>query len=395
MIPLRYNIRNLRVRWVTTLMTILGTGAIVWCSCILFGMVEGLRHSLAISGEPLDLIILRKGATNETAGGYALEKGLDLANLKGIARDERGRPLVSLEQLNIPVVERIDGSRANLIIRGVDAEPDPSVPPVAGELRPNFRIVQGRMFAPGRGECVVSKTLARRFKGASLNGVLQVGDKESYRVVGLFTAGGSAAESEVWVDRKDLDRNTGRTGYISSVQLRAGSPADLDKLKATIADDPQFRLLPWPESEYFASQQRSALFLQVFGTIIAIMLTIGAMFSAANTMFAAVGARTREIGTMRALGFSRFDVLISFLGESIILCGLGGLLGLLATYPLSALTFGTSDFNSFTEVTIHFRFGPLVMGVAFAMTVAMGVFGGLFPALRAVRLDVIKALREL
>ena len=397
MIPLRYNLRNLRVRWVTTAMTVAGTAAVVWCSCILFGLVEGLRHSLTVSGDPLDLIVLRKGSTNEVSGGFDQSKAQDVANLKGIARDEHGRPLVSLELLNIPVAERVDGGRANLIVRGVDPAVTSGEPAVAALLRPRFTIVQGRMFEPGRGECIVSRSLSRRFRGAALNGALRAGDRDkaSYRVVGVFTAGGSAAESEVWVDRKDLERETGREGSVSCVQLRAASAAELERLKATIDGDTQFRLEAWPEAKFFANQQRSSQFLQVFGTIIAVLLTIGAMFAAANTMFAAVGARTREIGTMRALGFSRLDVLVSFLGEALILCGLGGALGLLATYPLGALTFGTIDNDTFAERTIHFRFGPLVMAVAVLMTAAMGLCGGLFPALRAVRLNVIDALREL
>jgi putative ABC transport system permease protein len=387
MIPLKYNLRNLRVRRVTTTLTVLGTGLVVWSSCILFGMVDGLQHSLLISGDPLDLIVLRKGSTNETGGGFDLRKYQELVALDGIARDEAGRPLIAGELLNIPVVERLDGSRTNIIVRGVD--------PASPRLRPAFRVVQGRYFRPAQGECVVSRSLSRRFRGAQLGGVLQVGLRESYRVVGLFTSGGGAAESEVWVDRTDLDRNTAFGGSVSSVQLRAASAVELGRLRTTIAEDPRFKLVAWRETDYFAAQERSSLFLKVAGTLIAVLLSIGAMFAAANTMYAAVGSRTREIGTMRALGFSRRDVLISFLGESLILCTLGGLLGWLATIPLGALTFGTNDFNSFSERTIHFRFGPLVLSVAFAMTTAMGVFGGLFPALRAVNLDVIRALREL
>jgi putative ABC transport system permease protein len=187
----------------------------------------------------------------------------------------------------------------------------------------------------------------------------------------------------------------GREGTISSVQLRASTAIGLEQMKKTIDTDDQFKLSAERESDYFAEQSRSSIFLKGAGTLIAVLLTIGAMFAAANTMYAAVSARTREIGTMRALGFSRFDILVSFLGESVLLCTLGGLLGLLATIPLSALTYGTSNFSTFSEVTVSFRFGPLVMLVACAMTVAMGVFGGLFPAVRAVRMDVITALREL
>jgi putative ABC transport system permease protein len=388
MIPLKYNVRNLKVRWVTTLLTMLGTGLVVWSSCILFGLVDGLQHSLKVSGDPLDLIVLRKGSTNETNGGFEATKAQELATLSGIARDESGMPLVASELLNIPVVARLDGSRTNVIVRGVD--------PASPKLRKDFTILPGgRYFQPGREECVVSRNIARRFKGAQLGAEFRVGEKEAYRVVGLFTAGGGAAESEVWVDRRDLERHTSFAGTVSSVQMRAAGPTELESLRKNIGENRQFRLLAWKESEFFQKQSLSSMFLKVFGTIIAVLLTLGAMFAAANTMFAAVSSRTREIGTLRALGFSQFDVLISFLGESILLCTLGGVLGWLATIPMGAISFGTSDFDSFAEKTINFRFGLLVGLVALGMTACMGIFGGLFPAVRAVRLDVIKALREL
>jgi putative ABC transport system permease protein len=387
MIPIKYNVRNLRVRWVTTSLTILGTGMVVASACFLFGLVDGLQHSLNVSGDPLDVIVLRKGSSSETNSGFDRNKYENILALDGIARDESGRPLAAGELLNIPVVERLDGSRTNVIVRGVD--------PQSAKLRANFKIVQGRNFDQGKGECIVSRSIARRFKGAQLGGDFRVGEKENYRVVGLFTAGGGSAESEVWVDRADLERNTSRGGSLSSVQLRAAGPTELEKLQATISQDVRFKLEAKRESAYFESQTLSSIFLKVAGFMITILLTIGAMFAAANTMFAAVSSRTREIGTMRALGFSRLDVLISFLGESVLLCTLGGLVGWLATIPLGQLSFGTNDFNTFAERTITFRFGWLVAITAFSMTMAMGVLGGLFPAVRAVRLDVIKALREL
>jgi putative ABC transport system permease protein len=387
MVPIKYNIRNLRARWVNTTMAVLGTAMIVWSSCALFSLVEGLQHSLRISGEPLDLIVLRKGADSETSSGFDADKADKIPNLAGIARDDAGRPLAALELVNIPVVERSGGGRANLIVRGVE--------PVSRKLRPDFRIIQGRDFEPGKRECVVSRSLSRRFKGAGLGGTLKVGERESYRVVGLFTAGGSAAESEVWVDRRDLGQALRREGGVSSVQVRAASAADRDSLRKTLQDDPQFKLAAVPEAEFFAKQSATALFYKVAGVVIALFLGVGAMFSAANVMYAAVASRTREIGTMRALGFSRGAILASFLGESVLLCALGGIVGLLATLPLAALTFGVSNFDTFAEVSIRFRTGPLVIGVAVAMTLAMGLFGGLFPALRAVRMDVISALREL
>src|SRR3954471_23058405 len=237
MIPLKYNLRNLRVRWVTTTLTVLGTGLVVWSSCILFGMVDGLQHSLKVSGDPLDLIVLRKGATNETSSGFEKAKADDLATLGGIARDESGQPLVASELLNIPIAERLDGSRTNIIVRGVSA--------ASPKLRPAFTILPGgRNFEPGKGECIVSRNLSRRFKGAAVGGTLQLGEgkNDSFRVVGLFTAGGSDAESEVWVDIKDLERTVAREGSVSSVQLRAASADDFQAMKKTIETQTQFLL---------------------------------------------------------------------------------------------------------------------------------------------------------
>jgi len=387
MIPLKYNVRNLCVRWKTTLMTTLGTALLVCSSCILFGLVEGLEYSLKISGDPLDLIVLRKGSSNENTGGFESSKADLILNLNGIQRDVNGTPLAAKELLNIAIGERNNGTRNNLIIRGVQGP--------SRQLRPDFRIVAGRDLVEGRGECIVSKNISRLYKGAQIGGLLSFGDKEQYRVVGIFTAGQSAAESEIWADLKDVEKNTGREGSVSCVQLRAASLPDFERLQKTINEDTQFKLSAIPETLYFENQALSSLFLKSMGTLIAVLLTFGAMFAAANTMFAAVKSRTREIGTMRALGFSQSDILISFLGESLLLCTLGGLVGLAATLPLNLLTVETSNFSTFASVSISFRFGPLVMAVALLMTVAMGLFGGMFPALRAVRLEVIAALREL
>jgi putative ABC transport system permease protein len=388
MIPIKYNVRNLSVRWKTTLMTMLGTALLVSSSCILFGLVEGLEYSLKISGDPLDLIIIRKGSSNETTGGFEAAKADEILNLPGIEHDVSGAPLAAKELLNIANGERKNGSRNNIIIRGVQLA-------ASRQLRPDFKIVAGRYFDEGKGECIVSKNLAGRYKGSELGGRLYFGDKEQYRVVGVFTAGGSSAESEIWADLHDVEKNTGRDGSVSCVQIRAASLPDYEKLQYTINNDTQFKLEAKSEKTYFQDQSRMSIFLKAAGTLIAVLLTFGAMFAAANTMFAAVSSRTREIGTMRALGFSQWDILISFLGESFLLCLLGGILGLVATLPLNYLTIETFNFGNFASISISFRFGWLVASVALIMTVAMGLFGGMFPALRAVRLEVISALREL
>lgn len=385
MVPLKYNVRNLRVRWTSTFMSVFGTALVVWSSCILFGLVEGLQHTLNVSADPLGLVVLRKGSTDEINGGYTAAKADDIATLAGIARDADGLALVAKEMLNIPIAERVEGTRTNVMVRGVSA--------ASPKLRPDFRVLPGgRYFEPGKNECVVSKSIASRFKDTKLGDVFHPSERESYRVVGHFTAGGSAAESEIWVDFDDLSRNLNRNGYVSTVRLRADSAESRDRIQKIVNEDVQFKLDAQYESAYYATQAQAGLLFKVGGTLIAVLLTFGAMFAAANTMYAAVSTRTREIGTLRALGFSRTDVLVSFLGESLLLCLMGGVLGLVLTIPLSALTFSTA--LGFADTAISFRFGPIVMTVAGLMTLAMGLFGGLLPALRAVRLDVVRALRE-
>jgi putative ABC transport system permease protein len=393
MIPLSYNVRNLKARGITSLLTIVGVAALVWCSCILFGMVEGFQHTLDVSGDPLDLLVLSKTATSETTGGFDLAKAQDIATLDGIAKTEDNRLMISLEQINVPIGERASGGRANIIVRGIDVPLQENQTPIAALLRKDFTIVAGRMLRPGVGEAIIAKPLAGRFKNMKIGDTLKCGEKENYKVVGHFTAGGTAADSEVWVDRNDLDRATQNTGSVTSVQLRAASFASIPALQNTIDKDNRFLLKAWNEPAYYAEQQLTGNFLKIFGAVIAFLLTLGAMFATTNTMFAAVANRMREIGTMRALGFSRGDILLSFLFESILLCSIGGIIGLLLTLPLSAFTFGSA--LSFFEQTFKFRFGPLVMIVAFSMVLAMGLFGGLFPALRAVKINVINALREL
>ena len=400
LIPLRYNLRNLRVRWATTLLTVLVTAMVVCSSCVLFGLVEGLRHSQLISGEPLDVLVLRKGASNENESGIDLAKAQDLATLTGVARgparsayqantglpDVSGTALTAGELINLPVVERTDGTRANIIVRGVD--------PTSPYLRPDFAIVRGRYFDPGKDEAIVAAAISKRFKGAGLGETLQVGKNESYKIVGLFEAGGSASESEVWVDRRKLAANINRGQGVSSGQVRAVDPAAREAIIESLETEARFGLKGIREVDFYAEQQVTAIFLTFLGAFIAILLSIGAMFAAANTMFAAVKGRTREIGTMRALGFSRHAVLLSFLGESLIICTIGGVLGWLATLPFRAWRFGINDFQTFSERAVTLRFGPLVFAVAFGMTLAMGLFGGLLPAFRAVNLNVVKSLRE-
>ncbi|OAI53919.1 hypothetical protein AYO47_04015 [Planctomyces sp. SCGC AG-212-M04] len=386
MIPLKYNIRNLRVRWITTLMTVLGTGMVVWAMVLTFGLTDGLEHALTISGQPLDLIILRKGANDETGSNIARATAEEIANLEGIARNDQGQPMCSAEFVTILTKPRRNNlGTTNLIVRGVDS--------MSRDLRPDFKIVKGRDLRPGLNEAITSQNMALRFENLAIGEKLEI-NKVDFEIVGYFEAGGSSAESEVWSDIRDITGARRIPDAVSSVNLRARDQKSSEQLIERLDKDEQFSLKAVPEPIYFEKQLDQAVFIKFVGLFIAVFLTIGAMFAAANTMFAAVASRGREIGTLRALGFRRRSILLCFLLESVILCLLGGLVGCLATLPFNGISTGTANWATFSEITFAFRFGPRVLLQGVLMSLAMGLIGGIIPAIRAVRLNIINALRE-
>lgn len=386
MIPVKYNVRNLRVRWVTTLMTVVGTGLVVWATVLSFGLSDGLEHALRISGDELDLIVLRKGSTEETSSSIDQSLAKEITTLDGIARDNAGQPLCSAEFVTILTKpRRHNGGTTNLIVRGLQNE--------GRSLRPRFQIVRGRDLRPGLNEVITSERMAERFENLALGEKLEI-NKVHFEVVGYFEAGGSAAESEVWTDLRDLTSARRTPAALSAVTLRARDPVAKPALMKRIRDDDQFKLDAVDETQYYERQMTASIAIKFVGFAIAGFLTLGAMFAAANTMYAAVASRSREIGALRAIGFSRRSVLASFLFESVLLCLLGGVLGCLATLPFNGLSTGTANWATFSEITFSFRFGPSVLLRGVAMALTMGLVGGLFPAIRAVRMPIVNALRE-
>ena len=384
MIPAKYNLRNLRVRWMTTLMTVLSTGLVVWASVLSFGLTDGLQYALKVTGHELDLIVVRKGATDEISSGVEQKVAREVASLPGIARDEQGQPQCSVEFVTILTKpRRNNGGTVNLIVRGLEN--------VGRTLRPDFKIVQGRDIEPGKFEALTSRSMAARFENLAIGEKLEV-NRQFFEVVGYYEAAGSAAESEVWTDLRDLTIARKTPAAVSSICLRAESPEQRDSLIALLADDKRFQLNAIRETKYFEDQMNQANAIQYIGYIIAGFLIFGAMFAAANTMYAAVASRAREIGTLRALGFPRGSILVSFLFEAVVLCLLGGLVGCLATLPFNGLSTGT--INQFSEITFSFRFGPRVLTQGVLLALIMGLLGGILPAIRAVRLNIISALRE-
>ena len=386
MIPIKYNVRNLRVRWVTTLMTVIATGWVVWATVLTFGLTDGLEHALRISGDALDVIVMRKGSDAETSSAIEAQTAREVANLEGIEKGADGQPLCSNEFVTIfTKPRRNNAGTTNLIVRGVDT--------VARALRPNFTIVEGRDLKSGVNEIIASRQMASRFENLALGEKLEI-NKIDFTVVGYFEAGGSAVESEVWADLGDLTGARRVQGAISVVNFRARDLDSLDKLINTLVNDERFKFKAVTESAYFESQMSASIAIRFIGYVIGGFLTFGAMFAAANTMYAAVASRGREIGTLRAIGFSRSSILFSFLIESMILCLLGGLLGCLATLPFNGISTGTANWATFSEITFSFRFGPWILARGVVMALVMGLLGGLFPAVRAIRLKIVDALRQ-
>jgi putative ABC transport system permease protein len=387
MIPVKYTVRNLRARWMTTAMTAMGTGLVVWASVLSFGLADGLERALLVSADPLDVVCLRKGALDEVSSGIDKQTADRVATLEGVARNEHGQPLVSPEYvITVMKPRRGDNGTTNLVVRGLT--------PIGRSLRPGFRLVTGRAPEPGKFEAITSQRLAERFRNTAMGEKLKINNSD-FTIVGYFESNGCAAESEVWTELDDLTTARKAQGAVSSVCARALDSATQQKVIELVKEDEQFGLKAMTETDFFKEQMVSAQAIKGVGFFIALFLTIGAMFAAANTMYAAVSGRTREIGTLRALGFSRRSILTSFLLESVVLCLLGGAIGCLGTVPFNGYSTGTANFSTFSEITFSFSFGPSVLLRGVFMAVTMGVVGGLFPAIRAVRLNIIQSLREL
>lgn len=386
MIPLKYSLRSLRVRWATTLLTCLAIGVVVFASVLTFGMIEGIEHALGSSGDPHDLIIMRQGSNDEMSSTVGANAAREISNLPGIEKTDDGQPMASREFITILIrPRRVGGGTANVIVRGLDE--------VGRHLRPDFKIVEGRDVKAGVNEVITSRTIADRFENFGLGESFEI-NSTRFNVVGLFEAGGSSAESEVWTDLRDLTSAQRFDGAVSVVNLRVPDSDDRQAVMDEIRNNEQFKLKVVPESDYFENQKSSSVAIKVVAYLIAGFLTIGAMFAAANTMYSAVSSRGREIGTLRAVGFPRRAVLFSFLLESLVLCLLGGVLGCLATLPLNGLTGGTQNAATFSEITFSFRFGPKVLMQGMGLALLMGLIGGILPAFRAIRLEITDALRQ-
>ncbi len=389
-LPLSYSVRNVTARPARSLMTA-GVIALVVVACTLFlGLISSLRRTLVSSGEPLNLVVLRKGSDNDGSSQLTIEAYQAIRYFDGIARTADDQPLVSPELVVQPFFRTIDGGRENVLVRGVE--------PIALQVHTEVRIAEGRMFHPSSGEAVVGRGVMGRYRGAQLGSELEFG-RGRWRVVGVLESGGSSFESEVWVDVRELANDAKRPFPFSGIRLTAESPAAMRALERRIDDDPRFAIEAQPETEYYAKQAESANALYILVIGIAVLAGIGAGFGAANTMYAAVQARTAEIGTLRALGFSRGSILWSFQVEAVALAGLGFLLGaalsLLLTEVIRQLVGGVAfGARTFTTNVVTLSVAPGDLVAALLLALLIGLAGGLGPAWRAARLRPIEALRK-
>ena len=384
-IPISYNVRNLRLRKGLTLMTALGIALTVATAVFLMSLVAGLNAAFATTGDAKNVVVLRKGSDAELTGGFPLDTVQTLRSLPGVEKGAGGEPLASGELVTIIVLPRRDGTgEVNVTVRGTKA--------VGIALRPNIRLAEGRWFQPGQREVVVSKSIHARFGQANVGDTMHFG-KGAWTVVGVFDSGGSAYDSEIWGDVNQMTTDFDRAGGVSSAYLRAVDTGTAAALAKRVSDDQRLKLDGVVETEYYAKQTRSGNVIKVVGMIVALIMAIGSSFAAMNTMYAAVAYRSREIATLRILGFSRASILTSFVFESVLVSLLGAICGIVLMLPFNGMQTGTSNQVTFSEVVFSLRMTPGVMAVAILFGVVMGFLGGLFPAWHAARQEILAALR--
>ena len=392
-IPISYNIRNLRLRKGLTVMTALGIALTVTTAIFLMALVAGLDRAFVSSGSNLNVLVLRKGSEAELSGGFDATLFPTLKTLPGIAKDSHGEPMASGEWVVVIVLPRKDGTgEVNVTVRGMmpDGLEMRQLPGANG--KPSVKLAEGRWFQSGQREVVVSKSVRDRFAQANIGDSMQFG-KGSWKVVGVFGAGGSAYESEVWGDVNQMASDFDRQGGFASAYLRATDPVSAEALKNRVSDDQRLKLEGMLENEYYAKQTSSGTPIKVIGWVVGVIMAIGSIFAAMNTMYAAVAYRGREIATLRVIGFSRPAILTSFVLESLLLALLGALVGILLMLPFNGMQTGTSNAVTFSEVVFALRITPAVATRAIIFALIMGFVGGLAPAWHAARQNILAALR--
>jgi putative ABC transport system permease protein len=388
-VPIIYNLRSLRARKWTTLFTAVGLALVVFVFTTVLMLAEGVERTLASTGSPDNVKIIRKGSQNEIQSGLLPENLRVIGAMPEIAAGKDGKPLVAAEvavlifALKENATDETQG--ANVMVRGVGDR--------AFEVHGGVH-VDGRMFRPGTSEIVVGKGLIGRFRGMRPGGQVRFARRD-WTVVGVLDSAGSAYDSEVWCDvDQALDAFQRRPAF-SSITARLRARSDLDAIKARIASDPQLASVEVKrEIDYWSAQSQTfAIFVEILGGVVSVIFAFGAILGAMITMYAQVAARTREIGVLRSLGFRRRSVLASFVMESVLLALFAGVAGVGCASVLQAFSFSTMNFQSFSEVSFRFSLSPRVVISGIAFAALMGYAGGLLPAARAASMAITRATR--
>jgi putative ABC transport system permease protein len=386
-IPISYNIRNMILRKRLTLMTALGIALTVTTTVFLMMLLAGMRKAFVSSGDPLNVLVLRKGSTSELTGGFTKDKMPILRQLPGVATDSHGQPMVSGEWVVVVVLPRKDGTgEVNVTLRGMEQD--------GLELRAKkAKLVEGSWFASGQREVVVSRSIHGRYSHTNVGDMIDFG-KGPWKVTGIFDGGGSAYDSEIWTDINQGASQFNRQGAVGNAYLRATDAVAADSLKHRVADDQQLQLDGMLETEYYDKQTANGGGIRLMGFIVGLTMAIGSIFAAANTMYAAVAYRSREIATLRVIGFRRGSIVTSFIFESVLLALLGAVIGIVLMLPFNGMSTSTSNQVTFSEVTFSMQITLRVVITAFVFAVAMGLIGGVAPAWGAARREILAALRD-
>lgn len=385
-IPFSYSLRNLWARRLTTALTAGGMALVVFVFAAVLMLDQGLKETLVETGQPDNVVVIRKGSETEVQSVIERGQAALIESLPQLARGGGGVPLVSKETVVLITLAKRDSEKpANVIIRGVGQ--------AGALLRPQLRIVEGRMFAPGSNEIIVGSSIATRFRGMGLGDPVRFGGRD-WRVVGVFDAGKSGFDSEIWGDADQL-LQTFRRNAFSSVVFRLADASAFADVRRTLEDDPRLTLEAKLERTFYADQSAMlANFINILGLTLSVIFSVGAVIGAAITMYAAVASRTGEIGTLRALGFRKSSVLLAFMVESLLLSLLGGLAGLAAASLMQVFTISTMNWQSFSELAFSFRLTLPIAVKTLLFALGMGLVGGFMPAARAARMNIVSALRE-
>jgi putative ABC transport system permease protein len=388
-IPVVYNVESLRARWRSTVVAVAGIAGAVAVFVAVLALARGFKATLLSSGSPDNAIVRRAGATSEMDSTVTLEHVRVVEDAPGVGRRADGTALVSPEVVVVTALPlQATLTDANVQVRGVS--------PRVLEVRPRLRLAEGRFFKAGLPELVVGRNAVKTYAGVGYGQRVKFGGLD-WTVVGILDAGGSAYDSEIWCDADVLNQAYLRPrGLFQSATVRLSSPAALGELRQTLAADPRLEVQVDGEVEYYdkTSRQLTQL-IQTLGALVVLVMGVGAVFGALNTMYSAVAERGREIATLRALGFGGGSVVFSFVLEALLVSGVGGVIGCLAALPLNGLTTGTMNWQTFSHVAFAFRITPLLLGVGLGFALLMGLAGGVPPAVRAARLPVAAALRDL